>query len=391
MTKNDLPLIQEQSLAVLVLGMHRSGTSALAGMLNFAGLDLGGNLTPGRADNPKGYFEHDEIWQIHEQLMKEIGSNWNDIRSFPPRWREMSAVTLAIGQLSAVLHRDFTDKPLWGVKDPRLSRFFCLWPELLAGLVAEPRVILAIRHPMEVAASLRQRDGLTTAHGLALWLRYTLDAERSTRGFRRAVQPYSHLLDDWRAEFSRLRAALALPLPEPTSKVATLIDEFLDSNLRHHHVADAWGDQPQPLIDWCTQAYAAMLNLPDAGSLRIFDMIGEAVTVSEAQALGYSAQITNHLIEIRRQQDKNHWLESERVANIAASNDAAAKLVQLASELERAQEDIRQRNDSIKNAHVACSEVRDELEKLKRSRSWRLTQPLRALLWRIRQLTLYPP
>src|SRR5580700_667524 len=93
--KDHLSPTYGSSIAVLIFGMHRSGTSALAGMLNFAGLDLGGNLTPGHKDNPRGFFEHDEIWQIHDQLLRETGTSWRDIRQLPPHWRQHPAADLA--------------------------------------------------------------------------------------------------------------------------------------------------------------------------------------------------------------------------------------------------------------------------------------------------------
>lgn len=372
---------QGPSIAVLILGMHRSGTSALAGMLNFAGLDLGGKLTPGHEDNPKGFFEHDEIWQIHDELLRETGTSWQDIRQLPPDWRQSPPANLVRDRLDALLRQDFAGKPLWGIKDPRLSRVFGIWPELLDGLGAEARAVLAVRHPMEVAASLTQRNGLDLAHGLALWLRYTLDAERNTRGLKRAIQHYPDMLGNWRTELARLGAVLEIPLPEPTAQTAAAIDGFLDSAMRHHRAGADWADHPQPLVGWCAQAYAAMLALPDADALRSLDAVRETFDSSELKAAAYTAQISAHLSEIELYRNANQWLESERAAQeaaiTAAAEAAAADAETAAAELERGVEDK-------KNLQAAHDELRSELHRLQASRSWRLTQPLRNLLRHLR-------
>jgi hypothetical protein len=375
------------SIAVLILGMHRSGTSALAGMLNFAGLDLGGNLTPGHEDNPKGFFEHDEIWQIHDELLRETGTSWQDTRQLPPDWQQNPPANLVRDRLDALLRQNFAGKPLWGIKDPRLSRIFGIWPELLDGLGAEARVVLAVRHPMEVAASLTLRDGLDPAHGLALWLRYTLDAERNTRGLKRAIQHYPDMLGNWRAELARLGAVLELPLPEPTAQTAAAIDGFLDSAMRHHRAGADWADHPQPLVNWCAQAYGAMLTLPDADALRSLDAIQDAFDGFEREAAAYTAQISAHLSEIKLYRNANQWLESERAAQEAAiaaaaaadAKTAAAERARFAAELEREAEDR-------KNLQAAHDELRNELHRLQASSSWRLTQPLRNLLRHLRQV-----
>lgn len=117
--------------AVLVVGMHRSGTSALAGTLSMAGVDLGSRLVPPAADNPKGFFEHDAVGRIHHDLLVEIGSSWHDIRPLPDDWSDGQPAKKAVARLRAELERSFSKTQLWGVKDPRLSRCFAIWPKRL--------------------------------------------------------------------------------------------------------------------------------------------------------------------------------------------------------------------------------------------------------------------
>jgi GT2 family glycosyltransferase/glycosyltransferase involved in cell wall biosynthesis len=301
------------SKSVLILGMHRSGTSALAGAIGLAGVDLGPNLTPGREDNPRGFFEHDEIWRLHQRLLEELGSDWDDFRALPAGWQDTAAAAEASAGLSAILARDFADVPLWGVKEPRMSRLFALWPRLVHDVGAEPKAILALRHPLETARSLRHRNGIAIAHGLALWLRYTLDGERCTRATTRAVQHYPDLLSDWRAELARLDAALGLGLPERAPDTDAKLAAFLDADLRHQRSAedaDDWGDAGM-LEAWCGTAYTAMLapGVPDCGSL---DAIAAEFAAWEHGAAAFGDQIAYRLRRARQQDGTIDWLEGER-------------------------------------------------------------------------------
>ena len=261
----DYPNASEKSLAkstaVCVLGMHRSGTSALSGLLSLAGVDFGQNLTPADKNNPKGYFENDDIWRVHHDLLKEIGSDWADIRNFNADWQQSKAVESALLLLSEILQQDFSSKTLWGIKDPRMCRFFQIWHPLLENFDADPRIIIVVRHPFEVANSLNVRDGISHAHGLALWLRYTLDTERDTRGLRRAVQDYSDLCQGWRSEISRLNIELELSLPESSPEMGVAIDSFLDGSLNHHRENRAAEQMSGDIGDWCMETYSAIRTL----------------------------------------------------------------------------------------------------------------------------------
>src|ERR1700756_4341092 len=169
----------EGSTAVIVLGMHRSGTSALAGTLHHLGVELGEHLMPASPDNPRGYWEHRDIVTVNHGLIAELGAAWDDIRPLPASWERGEAALRSSTKLVSIMTRHFAQAPLWGLKDPRLCRLLPLWTTVLAQLRVKPRFILALRHPRDVAASLAARDRLSEAHAGLLWLRHVLEAERS--------------------------------------------------------------------------------------------------------------------------------------------------------------------------------------------------------------------
>src|SRR5579875_411470 len=180
--------------AVIVMGMHRSGTSALAGMLHHLGVELGGRLMQASPDNPRGYWEHLDVVAVTHNVMAKFGRGWDDIRPLPPGYQEAALGHEARRQLSAILLRDFAGVGLWGLKDPRLCRLTALLHPVFGELGIEPRFILMLRHPSEVAASLAARDGLSAERALLLWLRHTLEAERGTRGHKRTIVHYEDLV-----------------------------------------------------------------------------------------------------------------------------------------------------------------------------------------------------
>src|SRR5580704_9384403 len=95
------------STALVVLGMHRSGTSALTGMLHHLGVALGSRLMAVTADNPRGYWEHSDIVAIHERLMAALGWGWDDIRSLPDGFEQHEAAQMARRELTTIVNRDF--------------------------------------------------------------------------------------------------------------------------------------------------------------------------------------------------------------------------------------------------------------------------------------------
>ena len=228
-------------VALLVLGMHRSGTSALTRVLNLLGASLGDDLMPPGDDNPLGFWEHQGIVSVHEALLVALDRRWDDPRPMPDGWLDSVPARKAGDAIAAILRRDFAGVQLWAVKDPRLCRLMPLWRRVLAGLGIEPRVLLVSRHPGEVAGSLLRRDGLPIAIGELLWARYLLDAVRGSDGCRRGMVAYDDLLADWRGAVHRINQALATHLVADAPQ-ASDIESFLTPQLRHHRAAEPVGE-----------------------------------------------------------------------------------------------------------------------------------------------------
>lgn len=220
--------------AVLVLGPHRSGTSALARAINLLGVDLGSEMLPPKFDNRFGYWEHREVFELHELLLSKAGSAWHDYRPMAPGWQERAEVRAIRRDLVALLERELGAAPLWGVKDPRLGRLLPIWLEVLDELGVDPRFVILVRNPLEVVDSLERRNHFSHSKSILLCLADMVAAIQHTEGYRRAFVSYSGLLDDWRPAVEGIARELGIEWPREPSEVAGAIDEFLRPTERHH-------------------------------------------------------------------------------------------------------------------------------------------------------------
>ena len=163
---------------IVVLGMHRSGTSLLASVLHALGFPLGQDLYPPDIHNPAGYFEDRECMSIQERILETLGQLWHGEKGmlpFPPSWWKEERVRPLVQQLEAWLDRRMAEEDgSWAFKDPRTTRFLDLWRELFAARNILPRYVLAIRNPAEVVASEVHRDGVPDSQVYHTWLRYNL-------------------------------------------------------------------------------------------------------------------------------------------------------------------------------------------------------------------------
>ena len=229
--------VTDSPVALLVLGMHRSGTSAFTRVLNLHGVALGEHLMPAGPDNPSGFWEHADVVAVHERLLTALERSWDDPRALPDNWLSSVAAQAAFDALVAIVQRDFTGVPLWAVKDPRLCRLLPLWQRVLEQCGVALRVVLVSRPPKEVVGSLARRDGLPPPIGELLWARYLLESVQASSGCQRVLLRYDALLIDWRMQVQQVAQGLGIALQASTTQAAQ-IDAFLDPQLRHHQTTD---------------------------------------------------------------------------------------------------------------------------------------------------------
>ena len=248
----------DRRTGVLVVGTHRSGTSAMTRMLSHLGCALPATLLPGSPGNPTGHWESEPVTQLNDRLLAAFDLAWFDWASLPADW-PAGAVWHAFAPCArATLGAEFGEAPLFVLKDPRLCRLLPGWRAVLADAGVAARVVVPVRHPTEVARSLEVRSGIDRSAGYLLWLRDSLEAERQTRDMPRVFLGYDDLLADWRRAAADAAQALDVRWPTDPESVADDIDAFI-APARCHHDADAQPPSADPAgFGWVDRVYDAL-------------------------------------------------------------------------------------------------------------------------------------
>jgi hypothetical protein len=220
--------------AIVVLGMHRSGTSALAGVL--CGLGAAAPKKTFMGPDPcnlKGIFEALSLAQAHDKFLAAAGSCWQDWRKFDLQWAHSQAAAEHSAKIRTVLIDEFGEEPMIVLKDPRICRFLPYTLSLLADLNVIAVAVLPVRNPLEVALSLQRRNNFAVPMSIMLWLRHVLDAEYLSRSLPRYFLPYEGLLQNWRYHIDRIAEQTGVAWPNRSDRSDVEIDQFLTTELYH--------------------------------------------------------------------------------------------------------------------------------------------------------------
>jgi hypothetical protein len=200
---------------VMVVGMHRSGTSFLTGSLQQAGLELG-NHSAWNPHNLKGNRENLEIVAFHDALLAARGCAWDNPPTARLKW------TPEEQQQARQLIADYQGVPRWGFKDPRSLLVVDGWLDLIPDL----KFVGIFRHPTAVAQSLAARGGMPLEQALKLWKAYN---EKLLMLQREFTFPLLCFDEDEATLHDKLNAVLQ------QMALAPLVEErFFSAELKHH-------------------------------------------------------------------------------------------------------------------------------------------------------------
>lgn len=225
-----------QSRTVITVIGARSGSSALAGSLGRLGCALPKNIMEADWANMKGYFEPKDLTNLHDELLKSVGSIWSDWREFPASWFSSMDAERWRRRLTEAFLDNYGDASLAVLKDPRMCRMLPLWDKVFEDLKAHSVFCFIDRNPVEVAASLRARDGSSLTQGLRYYIRNHLDAEFATRNRSRAFVSYDALLTDWRKTVGFVSKKLQVDF-EISAARQSQVDNFLEHSLKHQNTS----------------------------------------------------------------------------------------------------------------------------------------------------------
>ena len=260
---------------IFVLGMHRSGTSVVARVLELMSAYFGpaAEAMPPTAANPKGYWERRDFNELNRALMAVGGGAWD--RVLPLQRLEPNSAALEwLREAAAPLLAEFDAHRPWFVKEPRLCFTLPYWIRLGAA----PVLVAVVRHPMEVAHSLLHRDAFAIETGLALWEAYNLRLLAWMRSLPSVLVPYRRFLEDPEGASMELHHGLSklgvdgLAIPE-----AVHVREFYDPSLHRERSDDgAVPEHLQPL-------WNALHDPSAAGELRLSEESFRALEAHESR------------------------------------------------------------------------------------------------------------
>jgi GT2 family glycosyltransferase len=219
-------------MPIAIGGMHRSGTSMTARLLNVMGTYLGeeSDLVPATAENPEGYWEHKGFVDVNDEILHEFGGGWDCPVALPAQWK--SEARLAPLQIRArQVIKQLGGHERWGWKDPRNSLTLPFWQELVPGL----KVVICLRHPLEVALSLQRRGMFSYSLSVALWTTYNERILDATNSSDRLVTHYDSYFVDGPRELGRLTEFAELRPEASRTRIAL---ESIHADHRHSRFTD---------------------------------------------------------------------------------------------------------------------------------------------------------
>jgi len=324
---------------IVVLGMHRSGTSAITRGLQVMGVELGDKLMPGiEGNNAKGFWEDIDINSLNNEMLKLLKKDWYSL--IPIEQHDIEALNKAGYFLSAVelLSRKMADFLNFAFKDPRISKLLPFWKSVFSHCRLDVRYVVAIRNPISVAKSLLKRDKFDMRVSYLLWLGHVITIMSGTEGCKRVFVDYDRLMQS--PEHDLYRVAECFGLEIDPIELENYKQEFLDEGLRNtiYQLSDLLLEEDCPRLVY--EVYAVLLDLASE-KFRI-----DATTLHN--------QVSNWAKEF-------NCLDSQSLLSLV---DGMSK-------------EIVERDEKIAERDREIAERDTKIKAIYNSHSWRLTRPLR--------------
>ena len=355
--------------AILVAGMHRSGTSAVSRILNLLGCALPKTLSSAGPDNPIGFWESMAIKELNERVLASAGSAWDDWEPFDARWYESPVAAEFRDRARTTLADEFGDCRLFVLKDPRICRLLPFWIDSLGEFGAEPFIVTPVRNPLDVAMSVEVRNGIDRSIGLLLWLRHHLDAEVTTRHLRRVYVRYERLISEPHVIADEMSDGLGIVWPRRSTDSNIEIDDFLSPGLRHHRTGDdAFLGNPR-LSSWIRDSFEIFDRWASGGhsdadqtTLDGIRSSFNAATPAFGRALAVGVK-KSHEVDTLRERLTNEERRAERLATeLNFAREEVATATSAAEQLEHRAEELTTELNSAREEIATTTSAAEQLE-----------------------------
>jgi hypothetical protein len=346
---------------IVVLGMHRSGTSVIARGLQVMGIDLGNRLMPPfEGNNSKGFWEDVDINALNIEMLHSLKRDWHFVTPIQPADVDTLCTNGFLQRAVELLQKKTAGVNVFGFKDPRVAKLLPFWKKVFTHARIHVDYLLVIRHPLSVCESLVKRDGLDFEKSHLLWLEHVIGSLAGTEGETRVLADYDGFMRSPEAELTRIARELRLPIH--AAEMQSFLLEFLDRKLQHtvYQLEDLLHDNTaSPLVK---EVYSALLD-PAMDNARLQDKI-----VQWDKEFSRMRPILGFVDKLGL---KIGAITAERNALNERRNALVQEKTQLAQTLAEKEQALQKRGT--------------ELETIYQSRLWRWTKPLRLLFHRVQR------
>lgn len=232
---NKADLANQIKNIVIVLGMHRSGTSAFTGALKIAGFDLGSDLMQANEYNIKGYFENNKIVELNDKILGYFNASWDSMFFLPEKWEKDERLKQSKLDAIQIINSEFNSENNIAIKDPRIGILLPFWKSVFETLQIKPNYCVILRSPIEISLSLENRDHFSIQKSHILWTNYLMAIELSTRAEKRIFIDFHEFLKSPIGTLKKLSSYFKLDESFPQTEMEAEIEEFVNPKLRHHN------------------------------------------------------------------------------------------------------------------------------------------------------------
>lgn len=230
-----VPLENQNTLITIVVGMHRSGTSLCAAILNQLGIDMCDDINVTSA-NAKGHWERIEITGLHDRILRMLGRDWYDAHRFlglPREWWKRDDVRAIRDEITQWIWQKRRSVQNFGFKDPRTGRLLPMWNEILLSLKLEPKYIFCVRAPMQVARSIAAENNIDLHDAEYRWMLYNCAAILDIGDQPICIVPYEDWFGNEKENVARIRSHLNLCSAANNPVLDETLHHTIDPKLRH--------------------------------------------------------------------------------------------------------------------------------------------------------------
>lgn len=332
---------------ICVLGMHRSGTSLVMRLINLLGVELGPEdyIVKPAPDNPRGFWEHEVLTAINDDILGRLGGSWDEPPDFCAAWEKSAELADLRQMASAIYEADFAPSAQWAWKDPRTCLTLPFWQQVFPPL----QYVVCVRKPVDVARSLHLRNGFSAEKSGRLWLTYLHSALMYTSHEPRLLVLYEDVIRDWQAVLRRLALFIGRPDAAEREDVKAEVATYVDRNINRRRtltvdVVDhaAMGPGPKALYH-ILRLYARPTERGEGEGIALQRALG----IFDAYCRRVEAKIAeqkDELAVLRRLPEERGRALEELAGRLKTQEVALAALKARVDELKRATEEQFSRN-----------------------------------------------